>query len=101
MDALRTVDLDRPVLQDSVAAVSVGVIDGEVVCDLDYPEDHDADVDMNIVMTGKGQYIEVQGTAEGQTFGRDVLDRQLELAEQGIMRLTTIQRESLGDAWPF
>ncbi len=86
---------DRPVLADSVAAVSVGIIDGRPLLDLDYSEDVRADVDFNVVTTGSGAFIEVQGTAERQPFSRALLDQQLDLAEHGIRRLTELQREAL------
>ena len=92
---------DRPVLLDSIAAISVGVVDGRAVLDLDYVEDSAAEVDTNVVMTGSGKFVEVQGTAEGQPFSRRLLDEQLSLAEAGIVRLTTIQRETLGSDWPL
>ena len=92
---------DRPVLKSSIAAISVGIVNGQVVADLDYVEDSSAEVDMNVVMTGSGEFVEVQGTAEGTPFSRKLLDAQLSLAEQGITRLTAIQRESLGADWPF
>ena len=79
----------------SVAAVSVGLVQGQVLLDLDYPEDSNCDADMNIVMTGEGGFVEVQGTAEGRAFGRDVLDALLDQAQQGIMSLTQIQHEAL------
>ena len=96
-----TLPTDRPVLKSSIAAISVGIVHGRVVMDLDYVEDVDAEVDMNVVMTGGGEFVEVQGTAEGTPFNRKLLDAQLSLAEQGITRLTAIQRESLGVDWPF
>jgi len=89
------------VFTDSVAAVSVGIVDGQPVLDLDYPEDSQADVDMNTVMTGSGNIIEVQGTAERDVFSRDQLNEQLDLAEIGIAQLTKLQRETLGDRWPM
>lgn len=92
---------DRPVLKSSIAAISVGIVGGQVVADLDYVEDKDAEVDMNVVMTGQGEFVEVQGTAEGTPFNRQLLDAQLALAEQCIARLTSIQREALGETWPF
>lgn len=92
---------DRPVLKSSIAAISVGIVNGQVVADLDYVEDKDAGVDMNVVMTGEGEFVEVQGTAEGTPFDRKRLDLQLNLAEQAIARLTQIQRETLGNDWPF
>lgn len=92
---------ERPVLINSVAAISVGVIDGIAVIDLDYVEDSRAEVDLNVVMTGRGEYIEVQGTAEGKPFSRDLLSQKLDLATKGIAQLTELQRESLKDAWPW
>lgn len=92
---------ERPVFLNSVAAVSVGIVDGEVLLDLDYSEDSRADVDMNVVMTGAGEYVEVQGTAEGRTFSRELLDQQLATAEAGIAQLTALQRDTLGDHWPL
>ena len=89
------------VFVDSVAAVSVGVVDGEPVLDLDYPEDRTAEVDLNVVMTGSGEFVEVQGTAETGAFARGMLDRQLDLATAGIVQLTSIQKESLGEKWPL
>lgn len=105
VDALQSVQSelgdDRPVLTDSVAAVSVGVVDGQPVLDLDYAEDVAAEVDMNVVMTGNGEFVEVQGTAEKQPFSRRLLDAQISLAEAGIAQLTRIQRASLGPQWPL
>lgn len=92
---------DRPVLKASLAAVSVGVVEGTPVLDLDYVEDSQAEVDLNVVMTGTGEFIEVQGTAEGKPFSREKLDRQLDLAADGISQLTRIQRDALGTDWPF
>ncbi len=89
------------VFVDSVAAVSVGVVDGDPVLDLDYPEDSTAEVDLNVVMTGSGEFVEVQGTAESRAFARDALDRQLDLATAGIVQLTAIQKDVLGDRWPL
>jgi ribonuclease PH len=82
-------------LTDSVAAVSVGVVHGEAVLDLCYEEDAGADVDANVVMTGSGRLVEVQGTAEGEPFTRAELDALLDLATDGVGRLTEIQREAL------
>lgn len=82
-------------LVDSVAAVSVGIVDGEPCLDLDYAEDSTADVDMNIVMTGGGRLVEVQGTAEQGTFGREALNVMLDLATKGIAELTGHQQEAL------
>ncbi len=92
--ALRGVGVEAA-LRDSVAAVSVGLIDGEPRLDLCYEEDAGAEVDCNIVMTGEGQLVEVQGTAEGAPFGRDQLDAMLDLAAKGIAELTEIQRGAL------
>jgi ribonuclease PH len=82
-------------LLGSVAAVSVGIIDGEPRLDLPYEEDVRAETDMNVVMTGDGRYIEVQGTAEGAPFDRALLDGLLGLAEKGCADLTAIQRQAL------
>ncbi len=82
-------------MADHCAAVSVGLIDGAALLDLAYEEDVNADVDMNVVMTGSGGLIEVQGTAEGATFGREQLDALLDLAADGIDQLVEIQRRAL------
>ena len=103
VDALQTVELPDPArfpLRDSVAAVSVGICDGNALLDLPYVEDVAADVDMNVVMTGSGQFIELQGTGEEATFSEEQLMRLVALARTGIQRLTAHQREVLGDAWP-
>jgi len=78
------------------AAVSVGVLGGASILDLNYEEDSRAEVDMNVVMTGAGEFIEVQGSAEGRTFPRAQLDEMLDLAAGGIQRLVAIQKEALG-----
>jgi ribonuclease PH len=93
--ALRGLELEH-VLTDSVAAVSVGLVDGEARLDLCYEEDAGAEVDCNIVMTGSGDLVEVQGTAEGAPFSRAHLDELLDLAAAGITELTQIQRSTLG-----
>lgn len=82
-------------LTDSVAAVSVGLVGGEPRLDLCYDEDAGAEVDFNVVMTGSGSFVEVQGTAEGEPFSRVQLDSLLDLAATGIDRLTVLQREAL------
>jgi ribonuclease PH len=82
-------------LRDSVAAVSVGIIEGEPRLDLCYEEDAGAEVDCNVVMTGDGALVEVQGTAEGAPFAREELDAMLDLAAKGIAELTEIQRAAL------
>jgi ribonuclease PH len=86
----------RPVLTGSVAAVSVGIVEGEPALDLDYVEDSAAEVDMNVVRTDDGRYVEIQGTAEGTPFRRDRLGELLNLADGGIDRLQARQREVLG-----
>ena len=86
-------------LTDSVAAISVGIVGGVPVLDLDYPEDSTAETDMNVVMTGSGGFVEVQGTAEGAPFDRNELNALLDLAAGGIATLTSLQQEALaGDA---
>ena len=82
-------------LIDSVAAVSVGIIDGEPRLDLHYDDDVRAETDMNIVMTGSGKYIEVQGTAEGAPFDRELLNQLLDLGAAGCAQLTKLQQEAL------
>ena len=78
-------------LTDSVAAVSVGICNGQPVCDLDYIEDKDAEVDFNVVMTGRGQFVEVQGTGEETTFSHDQLQSLLQLAQTGLKELSAKQ----------
>ena len=82
-------------IMDSVAAISVGIYQGVPVLDLDYAEDSDCDTDMNVVMTGRGGMIEVQGTAEGAPFSRTELEALLNLAQAGIEELTRIQKNAL------
>jgi ribonuclease PH len=84
-------------VEDYVAATSVGVVDNTPLLDLAYEEDSRADVDMNVVKTGDGRFVEVQGTAEGEPFGRDTLDLLVELASHGIRQLVDLQREIVGD----
>lgn len=84
-------------LKDFVAATSIGLVEGEVVLDLCYAEDSIADVDMNVVMTGAGKYIEIQGTAEESPFDRSQLESMLQLAGTGIRELIAIQRKLLGE----
>ncbi len=86
----------KPVFTDSVAAISVGVVQGHPCLDLDYVEDSAADVDMNVVMTGKGRYVEVQGTGERATFDDAEMRRLVRLARGGIRRVTAFQRKLLG-----
>ena len=90
-------DIDDIPVKLGVAAVSVGVVDGEAVLDLCYDEDHRAEVDFNVVMTERGEFIEVQGTAEDGAFSRARLDELLSLAEVGIARLSEIQRAAIRD----
>ncbi|HEV3118826.1 MAG TPA: ribonuclease PH [Gemmataceae bacterium] len=88
-------------VKESVAAVSVGLLNDKELLDLDYREDRDAEVDLNLVMTGSGQFIEVQGTGEEATFSRSQLDRLLKLGKLGIERITEEQRAALGAHWPL
>jgi len=81
-------------VRDQVAAVSVGLVGGEVLLDLDYAEDSTCDTDMNVVMTGAGGFVELQGTAEHGAFDRSALEAMLALAEKGIGELLAVQRES-------
>ena len=90
-DAIKTIPLS-----DYVAATSVGIVDGEPLLDLAYEDDSRAEVDMNVVKTGDGRFIEVQGTAEAMPFGRDALDRLLDLADTGIRKLVEKQRAIVG-----
>jgi len=88
-------------LRDSLAAVSVGIVDGKPVLDLDYHEDYAASVDMNVVMTGGGRFIEIQGTGEEATFSDKELSALLKLARGGIKQLIELEQKALGRAWPF
>ena len=103
VDAIRSLEGISPaaVLKGSVAAISLGIVDDRLLLDLDYSEDHRAQVDMNVVMTGAGEYVEIQGTAEGRTFSQDQLLAQTALAAEGIDQLTRLQREALGADWPL
>ncbi|MCC9599418.1 ribonuclease PH [Stieleria sp. JC731] len=83
-------------LRDSIAAISVGVVDGQVRLDLDYELDYAADVDMNVVMTGSGRFVEIQGTGEEATFSDDELAAMIKVAKSGIAELTASQIEALG-----
>ena len=85
-------------LRDFVAAVSVGIVGGAALLDLDYAEDSSCSTDMNVVMTGAGRFVEVQGTAEGEPFAREDLSRLLELASHGISQLIALQRSALGQS---
>ena len=88
-------------VRGSVAAVSVGVVAGDELLDLDYSEDKDAEVDLNLVMTGTGEFIEIQGTGEEATFTRSQLDRLLKLGKVGIDAITAQQRKAAGANWPL
>jgi ribonuclease PH len=92
---LRTNKIDRSPLTGEVAAVSVGIVEGTTLLDLKYDEDSRAEVDMNVVCTGDGRFIEVQGTAEGTPFKREEMDQLLTLASQGIEHLLKSQRAAL------
>ncbi|QDV33908.1 ribonuclease PH [Tautonia plasticadhaerens] len=103
-DALRArlgPEAARAVLRDGVAAVSVGVVAGRELLDLDYVEDSAAEVDLNVVRLGSGGLVEVQGTGEGGTFSRAQLTALMDLAERGLDLLGEAQRRALGGDWPF
>jgi ribonuclease PH len=105
VDAVRSIkklpDPAQNPLRDCVAAVSVGIADGHPVLDLDYFEDSTAAVDMNVVMTGSGQFVELQGTGEEATFNDQQLAAMLKLARGGITDLIQLQRTALARHWPF
>lgn len=105
VDALHSIKTLVPpikeIIKDSVAAISVGLLGDEELLDLEYVEDKDAEVDLNLVMTGGGQFIEVQGTGEEATFSRGQLDRLLKLGKIGIDAITKAQKRALGAAWPW
>jgi len=87
--------LNENPIKDTVAAISVGVYQGQPVLDLDYIEDSDCDTDMNVVMTGKGGFVEIQGTAEGEAFDRNAMNAMIDLAVDGIKTLTALQINAL------
>ncbi len=105
IDAVNSVFRGAPAniypLRDSVAAISVGIVDGKPSLDLDYLRDVRADVDMNVVMTGKNKFVEIQGTGEEATFDESELDSLLALAKQGIAQLHAEQQKALGEDWPW
>lgn len=106
VDALQSIKKELPngiagVITDSVAAVSVGIVEREPRLDLEYVEDRDAEVDMNLIMTGTGKFIEVQGTGEEATYTRDELNTLIDLGSRGIAEITAMQKKLLGKAWPF
>ena len=90
--------LKGPVLRDSLAAISVGIVDGTPCLDLCYQEDSSAEVDMNVVMTGDGRFVELQGTAEGEPFDADQMASMVDLAKKGISELSAIQAKTLEEA---
>jgi ribonuclease PH len=96
-----TVGPAKNIITDSVAAVSVGLLKTEEKLDLEYVEDRDAEVDMNLVMTGSGKFIEVQGAGEEATFTQEQLFRLIELGKHGIAEITRLQEISLGGSWPL
>ena len=99
VDALRKMvkegKIERMPIKDSVAAISVGKVAGHIVLDLNYEEDSRAEVDMNIVMTGQGGFVEIQGTAEGAVFSKKEMDALVRVAQKGIQELTRIQKKVL------
>lgn len=94
-EMVRQGDIETPPFLDYVAAVSVGILDGESLLDLNYGEDSNAQVDMNVVMTGRGEFVEVQGTAEGVPFSRAQLNQLIDFGEAGIDHLVKMQKEVL------
>ena len=82
-------------IRDHVAAISVGIVDGEPVLDLDYTEDSNCDTDMNVIMTGNGGIVEIQGTAEGTPFSRQELNQLVDLADAGIRELVAAQTQAI------
>lgn len=94
---VRAGTLNRSPISSEVAAISVGMVHGEAVSDLKYEEDSTADVDMNVVCTGTGRFIEIQGTAEAEPFDRSQMDQMLSLAEKGLAELFAIQRKALAE----
>ena len=99
VDALRSLQLDKKIKTDPfvqyISSVSVGIYKGEAVLDLDYPEDSGCETDMNVVMTEDGQFIEVQGTAEGKAFTRAEMNAMMDLAEKGCQELMVLQKQAL------
>jgi ribonuclease PH len=97
--ALKRRGLDRALVA-RISAISVGIVEGTLLLDLDYSEDSRADVDANVVGTDGGTYVEIQGTAEGKPFSRAQLDGLLTLADSGLQRLFEVQAEAVGRATP-
>ena len=94
-------NLKVPIIRDYLGAVSVGIVHGNFLLDLDYSEDFVASVDMNVVMTGSGEFVEIQGTAEGYPFKKGELEKLLSLAEKGIKKIIEIEKEILKDEIEF
>jgi ribonuclease PH len=99
VDAFRRMLKDKKIkkipVEDSVAAISVGKVEGQILLDLNYEEDSRAEVDMNVVMTGQGGFVEIQGTAEGAVFSKKEMDDLIGVAQKGILELTRIQKKAL------
>ncbi|HMO15472.1 MAG TPA: ribonuclease PH [Pirellulaceae bacterium] len=105
VDAVNSIRAELPSghnfpIRNSLASVSVGIVDGKPILDLDYHLDSAASVDMNIVMTGSGEFVEIQGTGEEATFSEKQLNELLKLAKAGIKKITGLQQKSLGRNWP-
>lgn len=94
---LENKNMEKLPVHECLAAVSVGKVNGEVLLDLDYSEDSAAEVDMNIVMTDSGKFVEVQGTAEGSPFSKDELDNLIEYGQKGVNQLIEVQKRVLGE----
>jgi ribonuclease PH len=105
VDAVKWINAQTPLakspLIDSIAAVSVGMVEGRAVLDLDYREDSAAEVDMNVVLTGAGRFVELQGSGEEATFGDDDLAALLKLAKAGAVQSRAAQKQALGTDWPW
>ena len=100
MKHLLTVPISE-IVKDAIAAISVGIVEGEARLDLEYVEDRDAAVDANLVITGKGAFVEVQGTGEEATYTRAQFNELLDLGEAGIREIVQFQKSSLGSNWPW
>jgi ribonuclease PH len=87
--------IEKIPMKDSVAAISIGKVDGSILLDLNYEEDSRAEVDMNVVMTGRGGFVEIQGTAEGAVFSKEEMDELIGAAQKGIRELTKMQKKAL------
>lgn len=94
-------DGSRAMLRAPLTAVSVGIVSGQPVLDLDYAEDSTAEVDLNVVRLGRDGFVELQGTGEGGVFSRSQLDALVDLADLGLHRLSALQKESMGGDWPW